>query len=134
MSDSDAEARFRLGMSQLREIDRRLDEFEIDDLSTRDVDAAVADLDAAIEGLSGLALGRALLLRAHAADLRLTVTTFADAAAGKNFADIRRENDSDNRWKQAALQDAERGRDLVAAAGETTDLDWADRLIALLKS
>lgn len=124
MGDRDAEERFFEAVNNFRTADEKArSDFKIDEQAFQMV---IIDLDAAIPGLTGVTLGRALVLRAgclywlHLA--KLSRARFFDVTAPRDPL------------LTEGLAYALKGRKILEEAGSARDLAWADDLVEKLSA
>jgi hypothetical protein len=116
MSHPDAEEKFREAASALADIDKIIRTEGICSIVPRELQGVSIDLDAAIPGLTGVMLGRALVLKAH-------VLYLLHFATDKSLVfDVTAPLDP---MLQEGLAYALKGREMLEALGDAKSLDWA---------
>jgi hypothetical protein len=129
MSNRDAQERFVNAAKTFHGLEPALQAGgpNVDPLTIEEV---VSDLDAAIPGLTGEDLGRALVFKGYALLWRRIVEIRSDVRRAE-LAMLRGEK-ADSRLA-AALEGAIRGRELLQAHGTEKDRRWADDVVNKLK-
>ena len=123
MGNIDAKQKFFEALDTCRAADERLRSQRV--IDERAYQKVITDLDAAIPSLTGVMLGRALLLKAHSLR-RLFLAKLLEMP-------VYIEDDLPYDLLKVALLCATRGRQIIEELGNTEDLTWANGLVNDIK-